>query len=143
MLTTAMFFVGIVCFLVGLKLGKNLTKYGHGRASAAPIDLLKNALLTTALNDVFRPKNLFDDWNMDYNSFDGSKLPAMSGYSAENVCFTYIQEPQDLAREPFATRTMIDKARAIEKFIDCNLSSEAQVLDFFSQYMDTKDRKKV
>jgi hypothetical protein len=101
-----------------------------------PIEMLKNALLTLAMSRVYQAKGLFDNLNSNYKSFDGTKLPMMSGFDAENACFSYIQNPEQVARGPWASQQMIDKAIAIQKFIKTNLSTEKAVVSLFADYME-------
>lgn len=100
------------------------------------VESLKNALLSFAIARVYRDK--FDDLNMDYKSFDGSKLPMMSGCSLTNACFTYIQDKRELRQSVFYTQHMENKIDAIEKFIKAHLNSTESVVDFFETFIKTE-----
>jgi hypothetical protein len=95
-----------------------------------PIETLKNALLSYAL---MKQGKIDDSPINNYASFDGSILPAFSGYSTTNACFSYIQSDYDRIFGPFATKIMDDKHKAIFKYLERNLKTEEQVLDFFEK----------
>lgn len=98
------------------------------------VDNLKNALLTFALSTI--RKDDFDSLNMIYNSFDGSKLPMLSGYDISNACFSYIIDKNEFKRSPFYTTGMSNKIEAIDRYIDKNLNTKEQVSDFFNDYVN-------
>jgi hypothetical protein len=101
------------------------------------VESLKNALLSFALAKVYREK--FDDFNMEYRSFDGSTLPMMSGCSITNACFTYIQDKEMLRKNVFYTQHMENKIEAIEKFIHTHFDSTESVIDFFETFIKADD----
>lgn len=107
--------------------------FGKKRQDQDFVESLKNALLSFALARVYRDK--FDDFNMDYKSFDGSSLPMMSGCSITNACFTYIQDKNQLRQNVFYTQHMENKIEAIEKFIRTHLDSTESVIDFFETFV--------
>ena len=82
------------------------------------IEGLKNALLSYALNRVYGDR--IDQANMD--TYDGSKLPPFNGFSLGNACFSYFGQN--------ACRT-----KAIQLFMNQNLSSVWQVTAFFDDFL--------
>lgn len=129
----------IFSFAIGTYVWRIVEIVRQEKRENKPVELLKNALLTLAMSRVYQPKGLFDHHNRDYKSFDGTKLPMMSGMfgGAENACFSYIQTPEQVARGPLASQPMIDKAIAIQKFIRNNLSTEKAVEELFVDYLNT------
>ena len=100
-----------------------------------PIDRLKNALLSYAL---MKAKSTdVDNIHMNYSVFDGTTLPSFSGSSVENACFTYILDKTSFKNDPFFSHNMLFKILAVEKYLDKNLSTDDQVLDFFSNFIDS------
>lgn len=98
-----------------------------------PIDKLKNALLSHALmmtGDV-------DDYNFNYRSFDGTKLPSFSGDSTANACWTYILNKTELRKSMFYTSQIESKIDAIEKYININLDTNDKVYTFLENYCNT------
>ena len=98
-----------------------------------PIETLKNALLSYAL---MKQGKIDDSPINNYASFDGSILPAFSGYSTTNACFSYIQSDYDRIFGPFATKIMDDKHKAIVKYLERNLKTEEQVMEFFEKFTE-------
>ena len=99
------------------------------------VDQLKNALLSYAMMRVFEDKvNMFPDVN--YKQYDGTTLPAMSGFNDLNACFTYLQDSEELKNTPLMSQMMIDKNEAIIKFINNNLVTPDQVTEFFNKYLE-------
>lgn len=94
------------------------------------VDALKNALLTFALNRVQRTD--FDDLNMNYASFDGTKLPMLSGYSLNNALFSYMVEPRGM----FATKQMQDKSNAIQKYLVAHFDTSEKADAFLSAFIE-------
>lgn len=112
--------------------------------SRKSLEALKNSLLAHALMRTKRAD--FDDFNLNYASFDGTKLPMMSGCSVSNACFTYIITKDDFRKNPFYTRVMEGKIDAVDKYLECNFDTDEKVLAFFEKYiesLDTTDGKHV
>lgn len=93
----------------------------HKRASD-PLDQLKSALLSYALHQVHGDN--VDDSNMHYASFDGSKLPVLSGYDILNACMSYYNKT-----------TRNEKHNAIVRYLQKNLSTREQVEQFFQTFV--------
>lgn len=98
------------------------------------VERLKNALLTYSLAIV--KHDAFDDTNMQYNTFDGSKLPTLSGYSTANACFTYIQDKHEFRKSLFYSRVMEEKLTAIEKYLHAHFDSTSDVVTFFDTFIE-------
>jgi hypothetical protein len=98
------------------------------------VEYLKNAMLAYALRGVKYAS--FDQFNMNYSSFDGSKLPMMSGYSTSNACFSYIANKKDARKNPFSSPIMEEKTDAIDRYIKRNLNTQEKVLDFFDEFVE-------
>ena len=84
-----------------------------------PTDKLAKAVLAMVLMKKYKDKV---SNSMEYEKYDGSLLPSMSGYSLVNAVTTYIDHGGD-------------KTEAIEKFIDKHLRSPEQLeelLNFLS-----------
>jgi len=86
-----------------------------------PTDRIAKAVLAMVLMKKFEDK-ISSDHN--YESFDGTMLPTMSGYSLNNALLTFIDHGGS-------------KTEAIEKFIDNNLRSEEQLTELF-EYLSKK-----
>lgn len=96
------------------------------------IERLKNALLSFALMRMC--KDDIHEWNLNYEGFDGTKLPGFCGVSLDNACFTYMRSREELKMDTFFTRYLIKKLGAIEKYVDKNLNTEDQVQAFFNAF---------
>ena len=95
-----------------------------------PAELLKNALFSLALLKVAPT-----DATTDYCDLDGTSLPPAAGASLANACFTYVQDIRDIKRDPWCTTRMLQKQRAIERYVDRNLSSPDAVVAFFDKFV--------
>ena len=103
------------------------------RLNTRPIESLKNALLTLALMRV--RYNDRDDLNMNYATFDGTKLPMVSGCDLTHACFSYICDRDEFRRSPFYTKQMERKHDAIDMYLKRNLGMHEQVEDFFKAFV--------
>ena len=99
-------------------------------AKPTPLERLKNALLSFAL---IRHGRIDSMPAGNYRSYDGTVLPAFSGYSVSNACFSYIQFDHDRIFGPFTSRTMNDKHAAVVRYLDRNLATLEQVLELFDK----------
>ena len=98
------------------------------------IEVLKNALLSFALSEL-RQKD-FDGLNFSYNSFDGTKLPGMSGFDTANACMSYILDISEFRKSPFYSITMENKLNAINKYLKNNFDTDEKVLNFVNEYIE-------
>lgn len=98
------------------------------------VEALKNALLSYALHQV--KKGDVDRFNFAYNTFDGTKLPPMSGCDTVNACTTYIIDKQEFKRSPWYTPQMESKLVAIDKYLDMQFDSDAKVVDFVEDFIN-------
>ena len=105
------------------------------------LETLKNALLTFALSRVCSSD--FDDFNMNYASFDGSKLPSMSGSNMNTALSSYITSKEDLMKSPFYTKHMENKIIAIEKYLEKQFDTDDKVEKFLTKFLDVCDKKDV
>lgn len=113
-------------FLIGIIMGALFVYYWkYTKQKLQNVEILKNALLSFALSRVNQKD--FDNWNMDYATFDGTKLPMMSGY---DLPCSYIVDKGDLRKDPFYTRSMEDKNTAIDKYLAKNFDSHEKVKQF-------------
>ena len=95
------------------------------------VDHLKNALLSLALI-MTKGDDIDKNLNIKYDSYDGTKLPHLSGYSMENVCLTYIEKnPFDM---PLYSKQMDNKQQAIQKYLDKNLDTQSKMIEFFDAF---------
>lgn len=124
-------------FIVGAIAGVLITTVHKKRQrKPKPIETLKNALLTYALMTV----NYADfDTNYDYKSYDGSKLPSMSGVSLTSSCFSYITDINDLCNRMFYTPQMMLKLQAIQRYLDANFDTTEKTIDFFDNFAKDYD----
>lgn len=97
------------------------------------LEALKNSLLAFALMKCRRKD--FDDFNMKYGSFNGTKLPMMSGCSLSNACFSYIITKEDFRNGPWYSRGMEEKIDAIEKYLRNNFDTSKKVESFFDEFI--------
>lgn len=104
------------------------------------IEILKNALLSFALSRV--NQNDFDNRNMDYATFDGTKLPMMSGYDLTNSLCSYIVDKREFRKDLFYTRSMEDKITAIEKYLAKNFDSHEKIEAFLNSFVSQLPNKK-
>jgi hypothetical protein len=129
-----MLWLYIILLVVILKIAHSLHIHRtNTKINTKPIDKLKNALLTYALVQVYT--NKFDDANFNYSSFDGTRLPSMSGFSFENACFSYIIDKNEFKNSLMFSKPMLDKIIAIEKFLDTNLNTNDAVQTFFETFV--------
>jgi hypothetical protein len=103
-------------------------------AKPKPIDYLKNALLSYLLMKCGNIES--GPYAMNYKTSDGTMLPAFSGCSIENACFTYIQTTYDQVFGPFPSSIMNNKQVLIAKYIKQNLNTETDIVDIFSKFID-------
>ena len=92
------------------------------------LEILKNALLSFSLMKTC--DNIDNSLNLNYASYDGTKLPSFSGYNIENACFSYITKNN-------FTNPMHDKSKAIEKYLSNNLGTNEQVVTFFEKFVES------
>lgn len=104
--------------------------YGKAAQKTDRVEMLKNALLTFALARVNQED--FDNENMNYAEFDGSKLPMLSGADATNALMSYIIDKGKLRKDPFYTKIMEDKVAAIEKYLAVHFDSDDKVEAFIA-----------
>ena len=104
-----------------------------------PLESLKNALLSYAL---MKHGAVDDSPINNYGTFDGSVLPAFSGYSTSNACFSYIQSDHSRIFGPFPSKIMNDKHAAIIKYMERNLKTDEQVVDLFEKFSAAADHTK-
>lgn len=126
-------FVYAACmtYLYAKKISK---QYVKPETSTKSVEALKNALLTLALMKLRHDD--IDDMNMLYSTFDGSRLPMLSGCSVENACFSYIISKEDFKNGPFYTKIMHDKLIAIDKYLEKNLGTMSSAVEFFEEYLE-------
>ena len=103
-------------------------------AKPKPIDYLKNALLSYLLMKCGNIES--GPYAMNYKTNDGTMLPAFSGCSIENACFTYIQTTYDQVFGLFPSSVMNNKQILIAKYIKQNLNTETDIVDIFSKFID-------
>ena len=120
--------VGVITFYIYKTAFKQTTK------RQSPLHSLQNALLTYALMQTRR--NDMDEFNMDYSSFDGTKLPMFSGASLTNACFSYIVSKTDLRSGPWYSKVMEDKADAIRRYLDKQFDTNEKVVAFFEAVVE-------
>lgn len=109
---------GAIGFVVGFSVFRLIYS---PKNNLTPTDQLKNALLTYAISKIKRRD--FDPYNMNYKSFDGTKLPMLSGFSLNNAYFTYM------------TVDIFGKTGAIMRYLKKNLSTTEQVIDFLDEFV--------
>jgi hypothetical protein len=131
--------VGIVLgFIMGVSFFYMLNQYFFVN-DVTQVDHLKNALLSMALITV-KKDDINNDFNIEYKSYDGTKLPPISGCSINNAYLTYIM------KNPFDwilyTRQMDDKQMAIQKYLDKNLNTREQMVEFFDSFVNKIFTKK-
>ena len=101
----------------------------------APIESLKNALLTLAITTV--NKNDVSPLGTDnYDEYTGDTYPSLSGCSVQNACFSYIFNQEHYKQGPFYSPHYSSKMEAIRKYLHKNLHTEQQVLDIFDKFFD-------
>ena len=110
------------------------TKKVKPEPSIKSVEALKNALLSLALSKL-KNSDIDNNFNMMYAAYDGSKLPAFSGFNKENACFSYIISKEEFKKHPFYTKPMHDKLIAIDKYLEKNLGTMSQVSEFFKDYL--------
>lgn len=103
------------------------------------LETVRNALLTYALSRVCSAD--FDELNVNYASFDGSKLPSMAGFNMNNALSSYIISKEDLQKGPFYTKQMENKILAIEKYLEKHFDTDDKVDTFLSKFLDVFDKK--
>ena len=121
----------VVAFVVGAFAQQVFQAVRKVMRRPTPLEMLKNALLSYAL---LKHGTVDDSPVNNYASFDGSVLPAFSGYSTSNTCFSYIQSDHDRMFGPFPSRIMNDKHAAIVKYLERNLATTEQIVDLFEKF---------
>jgi hypothetical protein len=105
-----------------------------------PLDHLKNALLSLSLNIV--SNNDIDMTNMAYDTFDGTKLPMMSGCDPVNACTTYIVDKAEFRKDPWYTDIMEQKLVAIDKYLARKFKTDKDAMAFFTRFLEAIEKKK-
>lgn len=100
------------------------------------IDILRNGLLSYALMKV--NKDDIDNLKMNYDDFDGNKLPMFSGYNTANACMSYIQDKNDFRNGLFYSKHMENKLNAIDKYLLNKFDTDAKIIDFFDKFINIK-----
>ncbi len=131
--------VGLASFVGGVLAHRAFCRWLSGSVMEEnrPLKHLKNALLTFALLVVKR--RAFDtylDHLYNYDKYDGSALPYLSGSGVTNACFTYNVDREELRRSPWYNVLMEHKQEAIEKWLEKNLGTEEQVVAFFEKFVE-------
>jgi hypothetical protein len=98
------------------------------------VEKIKNALLSYALFKVC--KDDIDEINKDYKSFDGTKLPMLSGFSTENACYSYVVPKEEYENNVFHSDVMASKMEAIDKYFAKNFGSDGKAMNFFVKFLD-------
>jgi hypothetical protein len=119
----------IIGLLSGFAFTCYIVTYLENKEKDKPIDLLKNALLTFAITSVNRDD--MADFDFNYANYNGKKYPPLSGSSMENACFSYIFNVKDLKKSSLYSENYARKMVAIQKYLDMNLGTDAQVVEFF------------
>ena len=104
------------------------------------IATLKNALLSLSLNIVSNKD--IDMTCRAYDTFDGTKLPMMSGCDSVNACMSYIVDKSELRKDPWYTEIMEQKLVAIDKYLAQNFNTNKDVVTFFTRFLDAIEKKK-
>ena len=96
------------------------------------VETLKNALLSYALLRV--KKNDIDQFNFAYHTFDGSKLPPLSGCNVVHACTSYIIDKREFRKSPWYTPHMDSKLVAIDKYLDTQFDTDDKVIEFLEEF---------
>jgi hypothetical protein len=129
MLTLIVIAVLIIYIFILRNMNKDKGTTGNRR-----IESLKNGLLSCALAQV--KKDDFDMFNMAYKTYDGTKLPSMSGCSQVNAYTSYIIDRKEFSKSPWYTSHMESKLDAIDKYLDTHFATDEQVIDFIEAFID-------
>lgn len=133
------FSLGIwVGLLISVKICATVLEEIKKATPYTPVDKLKNALLSFALMEV-KHADVNSGLNMNYADYTGDELPAMSGCSIENACFTYMLNKDS---SPFYTKHMEQKTKAIEKYLQHHLNTDEKVLTFFQDFYENLESEK-
>ena len=90
------------------------------------LEVLKNGLLTMALSMVY--SDHIDRDNFNYEEYDGSRLPSLSGCDPVNACMSYIVDSPN--------PHIHAKYNAIQRFLHLNLHSENDQETFLQEFMN-------
>jgi hypothetical protein len=128
----------VIGFGAGAGVGATYIAYKMLTCDTA-LDKLKNALLTLALMTV--SKKDVSPFDFDYQSYDGTHLPAVSGCSVGNRYFSYIINKLVFRVDNVMySDRMMDKLVAIDRYLDKNLGTSGQVMEFFGAYATLHER---
>lgn len=97
------------------------------------VETVKNALLTFALSRI--RSSDFEDFNMNYAAYDGSKLPMMSGSDLNNALCSYIMSKDDFRKAPLYSKHMENKITAIEKYLEKHFDTDSKVRTFVAEFV--------
>lgn len=103
------------------------------------LEVLKNGLLSYALSKT--NKDDLSSFDMNYQHYDGTKLPMFSGNSTSNACLSYIMSKTDFRKSKMYTKSMEEKITAIEKYLNKNFDTREKVTDFFEKFIDAFENK--
>jgi hypothetical protein len=96
------------------------------------VEMLKNSLLTQALA-VVRASDFSNDH--DYSSYDGTKLPPLSGEVTDwnNSTLSYIVDLDEFRKDD---PIMEQKLYAIDRYLDKNLNTNEQAVKLLDDFND-------
>lgn len=117
-----------------------LYKNSSNKQKNNSLEALKNGLLSYALLKT-SDKDDVSSFNMNYKSYDGTKLPMFSGCSTSNACLSYIVDKDQFKKSFFYTKVMEDKITAIEKYLEKNFDTDDKIKEFFDMFIEKMDNK--
>lgn len=135
------FFMGVIFFVM---IYKNFMENTENMSATLR---LKNALLSYALLKVKKDDfvgldsgvSSFNTPIINYKSYEGDKLPRLSGFSIVNSLMNYIVKPYKSFF--YYTNHMNDKYNAIEKYLQKHFETDKKVIDFFTTFVDEVESK--
>lgn len=89
-------------------------------------DILKNALFTVALSIVYPHK--IDHGNHNYDSYDGSMLPPLTGPDSVTACLTYMMDSDNPHNH--------SRYNAIHRFLHSHFPFENDDIMFVQEFID-------
>ena len=110
----------IMCIVLSCIVLVLLNRLKNKSSTDTPLERLKNGLVSYALLKC-RPEDR-DDFNMNYASFDGTRLPMFSGYDTVNATYTYISP------------LMPVKTAAIERYLRKNFDTDEKTEGFLRKF---------
>jgi hypothetical protein len=124
-------FVGFGMCLCLVRVARWCARGARARAAAC-VDAARDALLAYALVRI--RSEYIDDFNVQYATFDGSRLPMFTGSTLSKACMSYLSDSC-----PTQRKFGVHKTRAARRFLHTHLGTMRQAHGFVEEFIDAME----